>query len=46
MALLQLYHKFTLRLQPGQVPLETIHILHLTPKNGVLVTVHARQHTV
>ncbi len=41
-ALIRLYQNFTLRLLPGQDPLETTTQITMSPKHGVKVTVHAR----
>eukprot|EP01024_Parvocaulis_polyphysoides_P030913 TRINITY_DN2806_c0_g1_i1.p1 TRINITY_DN2806_c0_g1~~TRINITY_DN2806_c0_g1_i1.p1 ORF type:complete len:538 (+),score=65.37 TRINITY_DN2806_c0_g1_i1:98-1711(+) len=41
-ALFMLYKKFTFRLTPGQVPLQTKDTISLSPLNGVKVTAHER----
>jgi hypothetical protein len=41
-ALIRLYQHHTLRLVPGQEPLETRTTITMSPKHGVMVTVHPR----
>ena len=43
-ALVRLYRQFLFRLAPGQVPLQLRHTITLSPKHGVHVNIHPRQH--